>query len=166
MLRWFLNCVICNSKSFHSSIFKLCIMIVHTLNICPSFLCKLYNIFLLLGLLTLDIFPSEMFKGCLVCVICNSNSIQSFIFKLCKMIVHTLKMCTSYFMHISFFFSFLGSSFKSLQEFSFLNIQTLHSDCSYIEHVPLFLCKFDQHFLTFRAVELRHFFLQRCLGGA
>ena len=38
--------------------------------------------------------------GCLVCVICNSKSFPSFIFKLCQMIVHTLKMCTSYFVHI------------------------------------------------------------------
>ena len=37
--------------------------------------------------------------GCLVCVICNSNSFYSLIFKLCLMIVHTLKKCTSYFVH-------------------------------------------------------------------
>ena len=43
---------------------------------------------------------SATFLGCLVCVICNSNSFHSFIFKLCLMIVHTLKMCTSYFVHI------------------------------------------------------------------
>ena len=29
-----------------------------------------------------------------LCVICNSNIFHSFIFKLCIMIVHTLKMCT------------------------------------------------------------------------
>ena len=40
-------------------------------------------------------------RGCLVCVICNSNSIHSFIFKLCLMIVHTLKMCTLSFVHVS-----------------------------------------------------------------
>ena len=45
-------------------------------------------------------FPSVMLRGCLVCVICNSNSIHYFIFKLCRMIVHTLKMCCSYFVHI------------------------------------------------------------------
>ena len=27
-----------------------------------------------------------------------------------------------------------------LQEFSFINMQTLHNDCSYIEHVPLLFC--------------------------
>ena len=36
MLRWCLACVICNSKSFHSLIFKLDIMIVHT---CASSFC-------------------------------------------------------------------------------------------------------------------------------
>ena len=39
--------VICNSKSFHSLIFKLCIMIVHTLNMCLSFLCKFDKHFLI-----------------------------------------------------------------------------------------------------------------------
>ena len=43
---------------------------------------------------------SATLLGCLVCVICNSNSFHSFIFKLYLMIVHTLKMCTSYFVHI------------------------------------------------------------------
>ena len=43
---------------------------------------------------------SATLLGCLVCVICNSNSFHSYIFKLCLMIVHTLKMCTSYFGHI------------------------------------------------------------------
>ena len=45
-----------------------------------------------------------MLRGCLVFVICNSNSIHYFIFKLCLMVVHTLKMCTFYFVQISFFF--------------------------------------------------------------
>ena len=43
---------------------------------------------------------SATLLGCIVCVICNSNSFNSFIFKLCLMIGHTLKMCTSYFVHI------------------------------------------------------------------
>ena len=46
-------------------------------------------------------FSSEMLRGCVVCVICNSNSFHSFIFILYIMIVHTLKMCTSYFVHVS-----------------------------------------------------------------
>ena len=44
--------------------------------------------------------PFATLFGCLVCVICNSNSFHSFIFKLCLMIVQTTKMCTSYFVHI------------------------------------------------------------------
>ena len=39
--------------------------------------------------------------GCQVCVICNSKSFYSFLFKLCLMIVHILKMCTFYFVHVS-----------------------------------------------------------------
>ena len=39
-------------------------------------------------------------------VICNSKSFHSFLFKLCLMIVHILKMCTSYFVHVSYFFSY------------------------------------------------------------
>ena len=73
MLRWFLVCIICNSKSFYSLIFELCIMIVHTLNMCLSFLCKFDKHF-------------PIFR-CLVCVICNSSSFHSFIFKLCILIV-------------------------------------------------------------------------------
>ena len=41
-----------------------------------------------------------MGRGCLVCVICNSNCIHSFIFKICIVIVNTLKMCTYSFMYI------------------------------------------------------------------
>ena len=47
MLRWFLVCVICNSKSFHYLIFKLCLIIVHTLNMCLSFFCKFDKHFLI-----------------------------------------------------------------------------------------------------------------------
>ena len=79
MLRWFLVCLIVNSKSFHSLIFKLCIMIVHTLNMCLSFLCKFDKHFLIFRAVDLDIFSSEMLRGCLVCVICNSSSFHSFI---------------------------------------------------------------------------------------
>ena len=97
MLRWFLVCVICNSKSFHSLIFKLCIMIVHTLNMCLSFLCKFDKHFLIYRAVELrHSFPSEMLRGCLICVICNSSSFHSFIFKLCIMSGHTLNMYTPY----------------------------------------------------------------------
>ena len=81
-----LVCVICNS--FHLFIFKFCIMIVipiedvhflfcaHLINICSFFT----------GVELRHLFPSEMHRGCLVCVIYNS-----------------------YFVHISrFFFHFGG----------------------------------------------------------
>ena len=45
--------------------------------------------------------------GCLVCVICNFKSFPFFLLKLGIMIVHILKTCTSYFVHISrLFFHF------------------------------------------------------------
>ena len=42
----------------------------------------------------LSVRPSATLFGCLVCVICNSKSFHSFLFKLCIMIVHIFKMCT------------------------------------------------------------------------
>ena len=48
----------------------------------------------------LSISLSATFLGFLVCVICNSKSFDSFLFKLCIMTVNILKMCTSYFVHI------------------------------------------------------------------
>ena len=54
-----LVCVICNSKSFHSFLFKLCI-------ISRLFFSFLSGVEL--------IFPSKMLRGGLVCVICNSKS--------------------------------------------------------------------------------------------
>ena len=96
MLRWFLVWVISNSKSFQSLIFKLCIVIVHTLNMCLPFLCKFDNYFQTFRAVELRHFPSEMLM-CLVCLICNSSSFHSFIFNLCFMIVHTLNMYTLYF---------------------------------------------------------------------
>ena len=86
-------------------------MIVHTLKMCTFYFVHFpYFSFTFLTDVELHkFFPSVMLRGCLVCVICNPNSIYYFIFKLCIMIVHTLMMCTSYFLHISWiFFSFLG----------------------------------------------------------
>ena len=96
MLSGCLVCVICDTSSFHSSIFKtLYVMIALTLNMCaPYILCTFDNI---LGLLNLDIitFTSSLeCLHCFLCVICNSNRFHSFIFKLCILIVHTLKMCS------------------------------------------------------------------------
>ena len=73
------------------------------------------------------------------------------------MIVHTLKMCTSYFVHIHFFSNFLrvlnldifsiinakgvpSLCNLKLQQYSILYIQTLHNDCSHIEDVHLLFC--------------------------
>ena len=98
----FLVCVICNSNSINSFIFKLCIMIVHTLKMCTSYFVHISRIFSsFFGVLNLDsFFLFKMLRWCLVCVICNSNSFHSSIFKLCIMIVHTLDMCNSYVVHI------------------------------------------------------------------
>ena len=46
------------------------------------------NIFFIFGVLNLDFFSLEMLRWFLVCVICNSSSFHSFIFKLCNMIEH------------------------------------------------------------------------------
>ena len=130
-------------------------------------------------------FHPKCLGGCLVCVICNSYSIHSCIFILYLMIVNTLKMCTSYFVHISFFFSnflrvlnldiFSIINAKGvpslcnlkLQQYSILYIQTLHNDCSHIEDEHLLFCaRFIILFTFLTGVELRLFFLPRCLGGA
>ena len=55
-------------------------------------------------MLNLDILPSEVLRVCLVCVICNSNSNHSVIFKICIMNAHTLNMCTFYFVNLFHFF--------------------------------------------------------------
>ena len=52
-----------------------------------------------------------------------------------------------------------------LQQYSLLYIQTLHDDCSQIEDVHLLFCAhLINIFLFLTGVELRHFFLLRCLG--
>ena len=66
----------------------------------PPILCTFDKYFLILGLLNLDIVFNRNAKGCLVCVIGNSSNFHSFIFNIGIIIVHTLKMCTSYFVHI------------------------------------------------------------------
>ena len=58
------------------------------------------------------------------------------------MVVHKLKMCTFYFVQISFFFSLFWQilNLDIFKQFSFLYIQTLCYDCSHIEHVhPIFM---------------------------
>ena len=54
-----------------------------------------------------------------------------------------------------------------LQQYSILYIQTLHNDCSHIEDVHLlFRACFIIFFTFLTGVELRRFFLPRCLVGA
>ena len=85
MGRGCLVCIICNSNSFHSLIFRLCIIIVHTLKMCTSYL-NFFSFFRGVEL-------RQFFHRCLVCVICNSNSFHIFIFKLCILIdVHLLQV--------------------------------------------------------------------------
>ena len=43
---------------------------------------------------------SATLRGWLVCVICNSNSFHSSSLKLCSLMAHILKMCTSYYKQI------------------------------------------------------------------
>ena len=94
------------------------------------------------------------------------------------MIVNTLKMCTSYFVHISFFSIFLrvlnldifsiinakgvpSLCNLKLQQYSILYIQTLHNDCSHIEDVHLLFCaRFIILFTFLTGVELRLFFFR------
>ena len=79
-------------------------MIVHTLKMCTFHFVHIYvliNVFTFcMGVELRHFFLSEMRRGCQVCVICNSNSFHSFIFKLCIMINYTVKVCIFYFVHI------------------------------------------------------------------
>ena len=92
MLKGGLGCVICNSKSFHSFLFKLCIVIVYILKMRTFYFVHIFR--------PLFIYRGVELRGCLVCVICNSKSFHSFMFKLCIIIVHSLKICTFYFVQI------------------------------------------------------------------
>ena len=106
MLRGCLVCVICNSNSFHSFIFKLYTMIVHTLRMCTVYF--VYISWIVYSFLVVLNF-CKMLRVCLVCIICNSKSFHSLIFILYKMIIHTLSMCNVYFVHIWLIFAyFLG----------------------------------------------------------
>ena len=109
MLRGCLAFVICNSVSIHSLYSNLTQRLFTHWKCAPPILWTFHKFILIFWhVLNLDIFPPERLRGCLVCVICNSNSVHSFIFKLYIMIVHTLKMWTSYFVRLFHcFFSFL-----------------------------------------------------------
>ena len=63
MLIW---CVMCSSKSFHSLIFKICIIIVHTLNnptCAPLYLWTLDKYFLIFRVVEFRHFPSKILRG-------------------------------------------------------------------------------------------------------
>ena len=153
-----LVCVISISKSFHSFLFKLCIMIFTYWKCAPPILCTFHEYLIILEGCWTDIFLSKMLRWCLVCVICNSNSFNFFIFKLCIMIVHThIEDVHLSIVHIWLIFSCFDRCWSKtfsirnsyavpslcnlqLQQYSFLFIQILHNDCSHIEAVHLPFC--------------------------
>ena len=76
-------------------------MIFHTLKMCTSYFFYRFHVFFFIyGVLNLDSFFGQMLRGCLVCVICNSNNFHSLIFNFWIMIVHTLNMCTLFCAHL------------------------------------------------------------------
>ena len=79
-------------------LFRLCLLIVHILKMCTFYFVHISYTFIILR--GVELFHPKMLRWCLVCVICNTNSFQFFIFKLCIMIFYTLTMCTSNFVHI------------------------------------------------------------------
>ena len=103
-------------------------------------------------------------------MICNSNSSHSFIFKLCPIIVHTWKKCTSYFVHILLIFSYFlrvlnldifSSDMQRGVRFVQSVIQTDFIPFSHIEDVHLlFYAHFTNIFFIFGGFELRHFFVR------
>ena len=71
-------------------------------------MCTLYDFFSFLRGVELRYFSVQNALRGMVCVICNSKSFLSFLFKLCILIVHILKMCTFYYVsHFTKKFSFL-----------------------------------------------------------
>ena len=104
----------------------------------------------------------------LLSVICNSNSFQSILFKLCTVFVYILQMCTSYYgliwrfvsyifcmLNLVMFYHYMSWTVPrwcnlKLQQCSINIIQTLHSVCIHIEDVHLLLwadlTNFSVHF--------------------
>ena len=120
--------------------------------------------------------PSVPARQYLLSVICNSNSFQSILFKLCTVFVYILKMCPSYYGLIWRFFSYIFCKPNlvifyhymswtvpswynlKLQQYSINIIQTLHSVCIHIEDVHLLLWDdLTIFFFNFLYVELSHF---------
>ena len=65
------SCVICNSLSFYTFIFKLRIIIVQTLKMCTFYFVQISWILSHFG--GVLVHPSATLLGCLVCVNCNSK---------------------------------------------------------------------------------------------
>ena len=125
--------IICNSNGIYSFVFKLCITIVNTLKMCTSYVMQISQFFFHFffgggGILNLDIFLFKMLRWCLVCVMCNSNSFHSLLFKLCIMIVHTLNMYTSFL--CTFDKYFLIFRVVELRYFSFRNAKGVSGLCN------------------------------------
>ena len=128
MLRWCLVCVICNSNSFHFFIVKLCIMIVHSMNTFDKYFFHfgwLLNLDIFFHLKWVGVIwfvyseaVSILYTPCKRSL--GRYTVLSlggwggggilkafltaqflFMFKLCIMIVYTLKICTYYFVHLS-----------------------------------------------------------------
>ena len=98
MLRGCVVCVFFSSNSFHFWIFKLCIMLVHTLQIFTSYFVHIWYFIIFLGVLNFDTITSTPPLGCLHCNV----RFRSFIFKHCILIPDILKLCTFYF--VSFWY--------------------------------------------------------------
>ena len=131
MPRECLVCVICYSNSFHSFNFIFCKMNSHIEDV------HLLFFMIFLGLLILDIVKSAPPLECLYCVICNSNSLYSFLFKPCIPLPGILKMCTFYFCAaliyiFSYFFSMLNLDILLQPQHIDLHLQHLWGTCFYI----------------------------------
>jgi hypothetical protein len=111
----------------------------------------------------------------LLSVICNSNSFQSILFKLCTVFVYILRMCTSYYGLIWRFFSYIFCMPNlvifyhymswmvpswcnlKLQQCSINIIQTLHSVCIHIEDYGLIWRFFSYSFCMLNLVIFYHY---------
>ena len=103
MLRGCLVCVICDSSSFHSFIFKLNMLwlLTHWKCVHPIF-CSCLIIFRKIIIFGGDCWTWTLLRLhhlwiayiVYMCVICNSNRFHSYIFKSCIIHVNTLMMCT------------------------------------------------------------------------
>ena len=108
---WYLVCVICNSKSFHSFLFNLCIMIVLILKMCTSYIEHISQFFLTFeGCWTKTFFHPKYIGVLSLCnLLLPTIFIPLYLNVRCIVIVRILKMCTSRlsYAHFMIFFSFL-----------------------------------------------------------